>query len=221
LRRLTGDTCFEQSNLHRSINADFKVLKVGGAYKSSSGDLANLETGAYTLVNGSTGNIYSDDEAAKPNILTLPMPSQFTASGVGSAIPASDLGDDITLTYTTTFPGTTIPASTMPPVTIAESVTSQTIFLASTISTEISNSWIVTTSAIETVSAATISGTTISGSTVPARTVGPLVATITVTEAVAPSSSTKNNGASAKLKAHSHAASLLVFLLGFFLQFGH
>jgi len=216
-----GDICFVELNLRRSTIADFKVFQVGGAYNSSAGDLVNLETGGYTLVNGSTGNIYSNNAAAKPNTSTLPMPTQFTASGVGSAIPASKLGDEITLTYTTTFPGTTIPASTIPPHTISAIVTSQTLFLGSTISTEISNSLIVSTSVIETVSFATISGTTIPGSTVPARTIEPLVTTITTTEVVTQASSTKKSGASARLQAHSHIAGLLAFLLVIAVHLSH
>jgi hypothetical protein len=96
---------------------------VGGSYTSPSGDVANLVSGEYTLVDGQKGNIYSDNASARPDTATLPIPTQFTASGVGTAIPASALGGQVTLTYTTTLPGSTIPPFTIPPVTIYKSTT--------------------------------------------------------------------------------------------------
>jgi len=110
---------------------------VGGAYTSATGDTANLETGDFTLTDGTTGNIYSADQAEKPNTATLPMPSQFTSAGVGTAIPASDLGVKVTLTFTTTFPATTVPATTVPESTItsAESV----VFVSATVTNTVSS----------------------------------------------------------------------------------
>ena len=65
------------------------------------------------MTDGSSGNIYSSQGAsAKPNTATLTVPTQYTASGVGSAIPVSQLGE--WTTYTTTIPGTTVPPSTIP-----------------------------------------------------------------------------------------------------------
>lgn len=70
-----------------------------GAYGSlTTGDFtsgaskANLLTGEYTEDGGESGNIYADDPAAKPNTATMSIPPQFTATGVGSAIPASEIG---------------------------------------------------------------------------------------------------------------------------------
>ncbi|TAQ86457.1 hypothetical protein B7494_g5231 [Chlorociboria aeruginascens] len=132
---------------------------VGGAYTSSRGDKANLESGNYTLADGTTGNIYQDDASAKPDTATLPIPAQFTGSGVGSAIPASALGGEVTLTLVTTLPATTIQGSTRPATTIPQSVVSTAN------------------------SVATIPATTLPGTTVPATTIGAETTTITTTEA--------------------------------------
>jgi hypothetical protein len=125
---------------------------VNGSYTSATGDTANLETGAYTLANGQTGNIYSSDPAAKPNTATLPIPSQFTASGIGSAVPITGLGSPVTLTYTTT-----LPASAVPPVTISASgsppsVVPGTTLPASTVSARVT---IVTTTEAQAETAST------------------------------------------------------------------
>ncbi|CAF9935434.1 MAG: hypothetical protein ALECFALPRED_006391 [Alectoria fallacina] len=79
-----------------------------GSYTSTDGSTANLLTGNYTLGNGSSGNIYGTP-ATPPNTATLTLPTQDTASGVGSAIPLTALGQEIT--YTTTIPGTTVSPS--------------------------------------------------------------------------------------------------------------
>ncbi|KUJ17239.1 uncharacterized protein LY89DRAFT_782408 [Mollisia scopiformis] len=165
---------------------------VGGAYKSAGGDVANLETGDYTLVDGQTGNIYSANPAAKPNTATLPMPSQFTASGVGSAIPIASLGSEIILTYTTTLPGTTILASTLPPSTAPGTTSTETIPLPTTTTISATGTspsltvGVVTSYSVVDVSPSTIPGSTLSGSTIAAT-----VATITTTEFSAlPASST-------------------------------
>ncbi|CAO2654402.1 Nn.00g111350.m01.CDS01 [Neocucurbitaria sp. VM-36] len=82
---------------------------------SSGGASANLLTGNYT--NGDKqGNIYANDEQAKPNTATLSIPPQYTGTGVGSAVPASELGSVIV--YTTTIPGTTFTAPTTVPETV-------------------------------------------------------------------------------------------------------
>lgn len=77
---------------------------ISGNYTSSSGATANLLTGEYRFKNGTTGNIYAGNEAARPNIATLAIPSQFTGKGVGTVVPASELGKGAT-TYTTTISG--------------------------------------------------------------------------------------------------------------------
>jgi len=88
---------------------------VSGNYTTSGGQ-ANLLTGNYTLNDGTSGKI------AQPNTATLTLPTQYTASGVGSAIPVSALGE--WTTYTTTIPGSTIPATTSPAHVIPASVVS-------------------------------------------------------------------------------------------------
>lgn len=152
---------------------------VGGEYTSGNGDVANLETGEYALVDGQKGNIYSAGLSA-PDTRTLPMPSQFTATGVGSVVPAHALGNEVTRTYTTTLPastqlGTTVPAST------ASSTTTVTILLPATSAGRL----VVVTELSLTTVARTVAGTTVAGSTVPG-----VVTVVTTTEHGAPSSTT-------------------------------
>jgi hypothetical protein len=100
--------CYDKFTTNYFLPDNSYGTVVGGAYTGSNGDIANLETGDYTLANGKTGNIYSNDLSKKPNTAALPIPSQYTASGVGPAIPASGLGDAVTKTFVTTPPGSTI-----------------------------------------------------------------------------------------------------------------
>lgn len=102
------------------------------------GSKANLLSGQYTKDGGESGNIYANDPAAKPNTATLSIPPQFTGTGEGTAIPASEIGSIIVITTTiggttlssapTTLPalttlGTTIPAHTVTAPTTIEPVT--------------------------------------------------------------------------------------------------
>jgi hypothetical protein len=77
---------------------------VYGNYTDADGSTANLLTGDYQLKNGSTGNIYASNTSAKPNTSTLTVPTQFTGTGVGSAIPVTALGG-IAQVETTTLTG--------------------------------------------------------------------------------------------------------------------
>ncbi|KAF2195252.1 hypothetical protein K469DRAFT_543357 [Zopfia rhizophila CBS 207.26] len=81
-----------------------------GEYNAKDGSKVNLITGQYTKSGGESGDIYSGDAAAKPNTATLSIPPQWTASGVGSAIPVTELGSVVV--YTTTISGTTITTPT-------------------------------------------------------------------------------------------------------------
>ena len=135
---------------------------VTGSYTPSEGGSVNLLSGNYTLVNGTSGNVYGSDSAAKPNTATLTIPTQYTASGVGSAIPASALGAEIT--YTTTILGTTIAPTTLP----AETVTVTPTAIGST----------TPVATLMTEAATTVLGTTIPPTTVTITTNGP-VTTIT------------------------------------------
>jgi hypothetical protein len=83
-----------------------------GEYKAANGDSANLLTGDAT-VSGKQANIYSNDQAAKPNTATLSVPPQYTQTGVGSAVPPGQLGSIIV--YTTTIPATTYAGPTTLP----------------------------------------------------------------------------------------------------------
>ncbi|KAL2005553.1 hypothetical protein VTN00DRAFT_10046 [Thermoascus crustaceus] len=104
-----------------------------GNFTTPSGETVNLITGDYA---DKPGNIYSADAAAKPNTVTMSLPSPWTSKGVGSAIPASALGAPAT--YTTTVPGTTrhpstIPAETVPATTVDGCVIPATTKPATTI----------------------------------------------------------------------------------------
>lgn len=119
-----------------------------GEYNSN-GQTINLLTGNY-----SGGNIYSAAPQDKPNTATLSVPPQYTGTGVGGAIPASELGSVVV--YTTTIPGTTFTAPTTVPgtvrvatvsgVAVSTSVAPQTISQATTVAPQTT---VVTTQAPE------------------------------------------------------------------------
>ena len=113
--------------------------------------MANLISGNYTIKGGTSGNIYGSPSPSKPNTATLVIPTQYTSSGSGSAIPVTALGQEVT--YTTTIPGTTVPPSILP-----ATMTSAIVSAGSTIGT-------VTT--------------TEPASTIPGTTVAPQVSTVT------------------------------------------
>lgn len=113
-----------------------------GEYTAGSAS-ANLFTGDYS--NGSDkGNIYANAPQDKPNTSTLSIPPQFTGTGVGGAVPASELGSIIV--YTTIIPGTTFTAPTTVPATtkvatvsgqvVSSTVDAKTITGATTIAPE-------------------------------------------------------------------------------------
>lgn len=132
-----------------------------GEYTSSGGSTANLLTGEYTKEGGEQANIYAQDQQAKPNTATLSIPPQWTAAGVGSAIPANELGSVVV--YTTTIPGTTYTAPTVIP-----------------------ESTLVETHGDHTTTVSTIPAQTITAPT----TVAPVTSTVTETKSVAAASST-------------------------------
>lgn len=136
---------------------------VTGNYTASNG-VADLLTGDYTLSDGTAGNVYgSASSPSKPDTATLTVPTQYTAAGVGSAIPLSALGQ--WSTYTTTIPGTTVEPSTVPAQTVPPSV-----FSGSTVEP----------------------ATTKPASTIPGTTVPPVTSTITTQIATASSSNTSD-----------------------------
>jgi hypothetical protein len=90
-----------------------------GEYHSADAK-ANLISGDFSA-NGQNGNIYANKPDEKPNTATMSLPAQYTGTGVGEAIPPSELGSIIV--YTTTIPGTTYSA----PTTVAETVEVATV----------------------------------------------------------------------------------------------
>lgn len=99
---------------------------VTGDFNTSDGTSINLVYGAYTMKNGTTGNIYSGSVSTSlmPDTSTMPMPTPWTSSGEGSAIPVTGLGTTaIQSIVTTTIPATTILPSTGPSITIVATMT--------------------------------------------------------------------------------------------------
>jgi hypothetical protein len=128
--------------------------------------------GNYTLSNGQSGSIYGT--SSPPDTATLALPTPYTSSGIGSAIPASALGDEAT--YTTTIPGTTVEGKTLAPVT-----TSPVVITGNPGTT------------INTVT--TIPATTIPGTTIPPK-------TLTITTHIAGSTSTAGVELARDIDAH-------------------
>lgn len=155
-----------------------------GTYTSSTSDTVNFETGAYTLANGTTGNIYTSNPAALAEFSSLTLPTQYTSSGIGSAVPVSSLGVEVTLTLTTTIPGTTIGPSTLPPTILPPSTVTETILYPTTITTTYSGATVTTVVAMTSLSAVPEPVSTVSGSVVPGSTRNSAVITfVTASEA--------------------------------------
>ncbi|KAL2434740.1 hypothetical protein ABEF95_006627 [Exophiala dermatitidis] len=95
-----------------------------GNYTTPAGDHANLITGTYELANGQTGNIYEEDPIEQPNTSTLLLPTPFTSSGVGSAIPASQVGGQATYTSLPMPTYTSLPMPLLPPIPTSYTVSS-------------------------------------------------------------------------------------------------
>ena len=90
-------------------NGDYGTVS-NGTLVIPAGVLVNLISGDYEVANGQRGNIYSTATSDKPNTATLPIPTQYTSSGIGSAIPASQLGSSASYT---TSPTVTVTAGTV------------------------------------------------------------------------------------------------------------
>lgn len=100
-------------------------------YAFAEGSYGSLTTGEYNSggkqVNLlSDSSVYSNNPSAQPNTATLSIPPQYTGTGIGSAIPAGQLGSIIV--YTTTIPGTTYLApTTLPGSVFVKTVSGQAV----------------------------------------------------------------------------------------------
>ena len=197
LSNLAVPFCYDKFTTNYLLPDGSSGTVSSGAYTSSSGDEANLLTGDYTLAGGESGNIYAGNEAARPNTATLDLPPQFTGTGVGGAVPASSLGALVTLTYTTTLPGSVVEATTVSPTTIPGSTLSSLVTISTTISTQVGDTATVTTSLITTTEISTAEPSTVSGTTREASTVPPTTRTVVTTQAVAASSAPASTSAAA------------------------
>lgn len=151
----SGFCCFASLNCVnvQSLNIPMCYDKFTTNFKFPDGSYGSLTTGDYVsngqsinLLSGdySGGNIYSAAPQDKPNTSTLSVPAQYTETGVGGAIPASELGSIIV--YTTTIPGTTFTAPTTIPgtiraatvngVAVSSSIAPQTITQATTVAAQ-------------------------------------------------------------------------------------
>ena len=95
-----------------------------GLYHAADGSQAFLANGSFSAHDGPTGNVYGD-AAKAPNTATLPVPTPYTGTGVGSAIPITALGGLATYTLT-------LPATTVAPTTVGTTVISATTVPPST-----------------------------------------------------------------------------------------
>ncbi|KAF1848315.1 uncharacterized protein K460DRAFT_403606 [Cucurbitaria berberidis CBS 394.84] len=119
VERLNIPMCYDKFTTNFAF-ADGSYGSLATGEYSSGPASANLLNGDYT--NGDQkGNMYASDLQAKPNTATLSVPPQFTGSGVGGPIPASELGSNIV--FTTTIPGTVFTAAT----TLAQTVKVATV----------------------------------------------------------------------------------------------
>ena len=95
-----------------------------GIYDFASGKM-NLVTGNFTVYSsGQNGDLYGAGEA--PNTSTLPVPTPWTSTGAGVAIPASEVGETTNHTASNimTSPTITLPLSNVPPSTSKPAPTS-------------------------------------------------------------------------------------------------
>lgn len=88
-----------------------------GAFTGADSGSANLMNGTFTASDKSTGNMYTGTGASDSPTDTAAVPTPFTGTGVGSAIPLTALGVLQTIVVTlpeTTIPGTTVAEQTAP-----------------------------------------------------------------------------------------------------------
>ncbi|KAL8811197.1 MAG: hypothetical protein Q9200_001980 [Gallowayella weberi] len=186
LQELNLPFCYDNYTTNYFLPGGSTGQIVSGSYTSATGQ-ANLIDGEYTLADGTKGNIYgSQDSPSKPDTATLAIPTQYTASGSGSAIAATALGQVATIT--TTIPGTTVAPSTVAEETLPPSVSGTTTV---------------------------VSATTKSASVIPGTTVQPKTSVYTTTLAAPAASGKGKSGAAASKPDMSGAAGfgLLLYMV--------
>ncbi|PQE22088.1 hypothetical protein CJF31_00010725 [Rutstroemia sp. NJR-2017a BVV2] len=192
--------CYDQFTTNYFLPDNSYGTIVGGSYTSASGAHADLATGNFTKADGTSGNIYSADPGSAPNTATLPIPSQYTASGVGSAIPASVLGG-VTVTYTTTYSASAVPGTTVGGTTEIGGVSTLTTGVRQTVTSAGETS----TSQGESTWVTTVPGTTVQGTTRAESTVSASVGTVTRVESVGSGSASVGASASASATGKKNA----------------
>ncbi|RVX73830.1 hypothetical protein B0A52_02720 [Exophiala mesophila] len=93
--------CWDRFTTNYFLPDDSYGSITSGIYNYSSGGYVNLITGDYEMVDGSQGNIYAGTDVNPPNTSTLQLPVPFTSSGIGSAIPATEVGSSASYPSTT------------------------------------------------------------------------------------------------------------------------
>ena len=101
--------CYDRfTTNYRLPDGAFGALDAG-TYRAPDGSVACLANGSFSAAPArTTGNLYGDGARA-PDTATLPVPTPYTGTGVGGAIPATALGGRAT--YTLTLPATTVAPS--------------------------------------------------------------------------------------------------------------
>jgi hypothetical protein len=116
VQKLNIPMCYDKFTTNFKFSDQSFGSLTTGDYESN-GAKINLLTGDVSDgPSGSPANIYAADGAAKPNTATLSIPPQYTGTGVGGAVPASELGSIIV--FTTVIPGTTFAGPTTLPGTV-------------------------------------------------------------------------------------------------------
>ncbi|KAL6246972.1 hypothetical protein RBB50_006279 [Rhinocladiella similis] len=98
-----------------------------GSYTTPVGDHANLITGNYELANGQMGNMYQGQSTAEANTRTLAIPTPWTSTGIGTAIPASIVGSYLSLTSSAPMFGMNVTPSVANATTVGASSSTGTV----------------------------------------------------------------------------------------------
>ncbi|KAF2012130.1 hypothetical protein BU24DRAFT_412658 [Aaosphaeria arxii CBS 175.79] len=112
VNNLNMPICYDKYTTHFAFIDDSWGSLTTGDYNGIDGSTANLLTGAYSRVGGESGDIYAVNPAAKPNTATMSIPPQWTAAGIGSAIPPTDMAKSVSdVPVTTAATATAAPSA--------------------------------------------------------------------------------------------------------------
>jgi len=102
VQNLNVPMCYDKFTTNFAFSdGSYGSLTTGEYTQGGTRAKANLFSGQYSS-QGSEGNIYADDPSAKPNTAILSIPPQWTGTGVGSAIPVTEIGGSVAPATTVT-----------------------------------------------------------------------------------------------------------------------